>query len=212
MLKKLIGAALLILTIGGPAAAADDPFRDCVKNERMMVETAVRNAKTLALAAAVSIGDTDVYGRWFGKYTPDNAERVRATLKAVYSAIRTGAVTTVCEPEREGDCDPGIYAYIQPNAPYLVHICPPFFELPNMAGLRPGQGASNNGTREGTVIHELSHFRIVGATDDNCYSRDYCAEMALRDAYAVVRNADSYQYYTEDITHFKPVPAVSADQ
>lgn len=211
MLKKLIGPVLLLSAIGG-FAAADGAARDCVKNERAMVETAVRDAKTLALAAAVSINDTDVYGKWFGKYTPDNAERVRATLKAVYSAIRTGAVTTVCEPEREGDCAPSIYAYIEPNTPYLVHICPSFFGLPNMAGLHPGQGASNNGTREGTVIHELSHFRIVGATDDNCYSRDYCAEMALRDAYAVVRNADSYQYYTEDITHFKPVPAVSADQ
>ncbi len=211
-MKNLIGLGLFMLAFAGPAAAANNPYQDCVKNERAMVETALRNAKTLALAAAVSIGDTDVYGRWFGKYTPDNAERVRATLKAVYSAIRTGAVATICEPVREGDCDPGTYAYVQPNAPYLVHICPPFFELPNMSGLRPGEGASDNGTREGTIIHELSHFRIVGDTDDNCYSREYCTEMAGRDAYAVVRNADSYQYYTEDITHYKPVPEVAADQ
>ncbi len=208
----LAGLGLSLVALSGPVRAADDPYRDCVKNERAMVETAVRNAKNIALAAAVSIDDSDVYGRWFGKYTSDNAERVRATLKAVYTAIRSGAVTTICEPVREGDCDPGTYAYVEPNAPYLLHICPPFFELPSMKGLRPGEATSDNGTREGTVIHEISHFNIVGRTQDNCYSRHYCANLADRDAHAVVRNADSYQYYTEDITLFKPVPDIAADR
>ena len=81
-----------------------------------------------------------------------------------------------------------------------------------MSGLRPGAETSNNGTREGTIIHEISHFNIVGRTEDNCYSREYCAEMATGNAYAVVRNADSYQYYTEDITHYKPAPETAADQ
>jgi peptidyl-Lys metalloendopeptidase len=68
-------------------------------------------------------------------------------------------------------------------------------------------------------VHEISHFLRVARTDDHCYSRPVCQQMAREDAARAIDNADSYQYFTEDVTYFarqpltnKPPPAPRADR
>jgi peptidyl-Lys metalloendopeptidase len=69
-----------------------------------------------------------------------------------------------------------------------------------MADARAGRVAIEDGTREGTIIHELSHFPFTAGTGDECYGRTTCANMAGRDARRAIATADSYQYYAEDVT------------
>ena len=154
------------------------------------------------MTAAAAVDDTIEYERWFGKFSPSAAERVRRNLKSIAVAIRTGAVTAQCDPVGFDACEQSTYAFVYPNEPYLIHLCPNFFRQPVMSQLRPGTHRSDNGTRAGTIIHEISHFTIVARTEDECYSRSECGSMAERDASRAVQNADSYQYYVEDITHF----------
>lgn len=197
--RGLLATALLV-----PGVAVADTYAHCTKTEAATIARAVSDAKRIALTAAAAVGDTPEFETWFGKHDAEIAETVRRNLKAVVSAIRTGAVSTTCENVSRHGCEQGIYAYVYDDEPYLVHICPPFFELPNMARLQPGQRNSNFGTRAGTIVHEISHFAVVADTDDNCYARDVCAEMAQDDPWRAVRNADSYQYYVEDVTYFRP--------
>ena len=51
-------------------------------------------------------------------------------------------------------------------------------------------------------MHEVSHFLRVADTSDHCYSRRECREMAQDDAIRAIDNADSYQYFTEDVTYY----------
>ena len=206
---------VLILLIGASQpAAANERFSGCSIEQVKVIEEALGTAKDLTLKAAVAVGDTSDYQRWFGTYSQSNAERVRASLKSVVTALRTGAVTAQCDAVAEDGCNAGEYAWVFANQPYRMHLCPPFFTLPPLTELRPGDRRSNNGTREGTIVHELSHFLHVANTEDHCYSRNECTRMARNDARRAINNADSYQYFTEDVTYFarqplgnKPPPA-----
>jgi len=187
-----------------PGLAAADTYQRCTKAEAETIARAVSNAKRLSTTAAAAVGDTPLFETWFGKYSDSNAEIVRRNLKNVVKAIRSGRVTTICAEISPSACDVDMYAFVYDDEPYRVHICPEFFSLPNMARLRPGQLASNFGTRAGTIIHEISHFNSVANTDDNCYARDVCSQMAQDDPGAALQNADSYQYFAEDVTYFRP--------
>ncbi len=209
--------SLIIIVAGfgflAPPAVAQS-HTGCSAAEVEVVDGAMRAAKDLTLKAAVAVGDTSQYARWFGTYSAQNAEKVRASLKSVVTALRSGAVTAQCEQLDVDGCSGGEYAFVYANDPYLMHLCPAFFNLPHLAALQPGARRSENGTREGTIVHELSHFLVVAGTEDHCYSRSVCADMASGDARRAIDNADSYQYFTEDVTYYarkpqanKPPPA-----
>lgn len=205
---------LTALTCMALPAAADGRFAGCNAEQSKIIDDALGTAKNLTLKAAVAVGDTSDYQRWFGDYSHTNAERVRASLKSVVTALRGGAVTAQCDPAGEDGCNQGEYAWVYADEPYLMHLCPAFFTLPPLTALRPGARRSDNGTREGTLVHEISHFLHVAGTDDHCYSRTECARMARDDARRAIDNADSYQYFTEDVTYYarqpladKPPPA-----
>jgi len=198
----MMRAAPLVLLMMYATPAAANNFAGCSKNERGEAVAAIRNAKALSLSASVNIKDDEVFERWFGKYSSRSSERVRANFKSIFTAIRTGRVTASCDPVSDDGCEDGTYAWVYDDEPYHVHLCPPFFELPTMAGLNPFTSAGENGTREGTIIHEVSHFRVVSGTDDNCYSREECTEMAAGDVDAALENADSYQYFAEDVSFY----------
>lgn len=213
-------ALLIVLVfVGNLQPAVAESYQGCDPQQAADIGDALRSAKDLTLKAAVAIGDTQDYQRWFGTYSAQNAEKVRANLKAIVSAMRGGGVTAQCERIADGGCQPGEYAWVYPNEPYLMHICPPFFTLPVLEALRPGTRRSDNGTREGTMVHEISHFMRVANTEDYCYSRPECAQMARTDARRAIGNADSYQYFTEDVTYYarlpladKPPPAPRSDR
>jgi len=193
--------ALCVVMVPGVVAA--DTFQRCTKAEAETISRSVADAKRLAVHAAASVGDTPAFETWFGKYSDSKAEVVRRNFKKTVQAIRSGEITTICADLRPSECDPDMFAYVYDDDHYNVYICPEFFSLPNMARLRPGQLNSNFGTRAGTIIHEVTHFNVVANTEDNCYSRDVCSAMAQRDGPAALENADSYQFYAEDISYFR---------
>lgn len=203
--------------IGTPAAAEN--YAGCTTTQVEVITEALGTAKDLTLKAAVNIADTSDYQRWFGAYSDANAEKVRANLKAVVTAIRNGGVTAQCDQIADAGCRGGEYAWVFPDQPYRMYLCPAFFTLPPLTALQPGTRRSENGTREGTIVHEVSHFVHVADTEDHCYSRRDCARMARDDARRAIENADSYQYFTEDVTYFarqpvanKPPPAPRSDR
>ncbi|MEJ6398862.1 M35 family metallo-endopeptidase [Yoonia sp. 208BN28-4] len=198
---RLLGLIIALgLCVGTQAAA--QTFASCTKAEQAIVGDALTGSKAIALRAAANVGNNDIYERWFGKFSLRNGELVRRNLKAVVTAIRTGQITAQCDNVGFDGCERDTYAWVYPDEPYLVHLCPNFFTLPTMTQLSPGDPKSENGTREGTMIHEISHFFRVAGTDDVCYSRQVCSDMAARDASDALINADSYQYFAEDVSHF----------
>lgn len=198
---RSLAFALVVLLAGGAASAQTPRHANCTKPEVAAIESAFSAAKRLAVTAAANVGPHPTYERWFGKYNRQSGERVRAALKSVVTAIRSGAVTTSCDNIGRDGCEPGTFAWVYPDEPYLVHICPNFFTMPTVAELIPGTPKSDDGTRGGTFIHEITHFLVVADTDDICYTRTECERMALRRPLDALNNADSYQYFAEDVTY-----------
>ena len=85
--------------LASPAAAQG--HEGCSAGQGKIVDDALNTAKALTLKAAGTVGDTSDYQRWFGTYSQLNAERVRASLKSVVTALRSGAVTVICEDGTE---------------------------------------------------------------------------------------------------------------
>lgn len=199
-MRGLIYAAIVV--VGGAQPALAQSFEQCTKAEKGVIIAALERAERLTLTAATAVGPTPVYQRWFGKYAPERGDIVRRNLKATVSAMRTGKVRSVCANTGEGLCDGDTYAFVDPDEPYVVSLCDNFFEMDTMKDLTDDTVAEGNGTRSGTFVHEITHFTVVAGTDDICYSREDCSEMAAESPFNAIMNADSYQYFVEDVTYF----------
>ena len=204
-----IFACVFSLFLLSTSAAWAQNFYQCEKTEIAALGDALKGAHNIGLRAAVSIGDTENYRRWFGPYSKANAEIARTTLKSIYSTILTGQIRVICLNASDEGCEDDTYAFVYPDEAFVVNICPQYFELPTMISNAPDSAAMENGTREGTILHEVSHFIRVAGTDDFWYSRETCEIEAQTDPRSAVRNADTYQYFAEDTT-FYPIP--SSDQ
>ncbi|WP_185020855.1 M35 family metallo-endopeptidase [Histidinibacterium lentulum] len=201
-LSALVG---LGLAFAATSAAADERhvFERCEKAEIEVVLGAMGSASKISLQAAVSIGDTPEFRRWFGPYSKENAGIVRAAFKSIHAALRDQSLKIVCANVGEEDCDAQMYANVWSHDAYVINLCPAFFGMPELHVHPSTSVRMENGTREGTIIHELSHFDIVAGTEDICYSRPACAQLAEFDRVVLVRNADSYQYFAEDVAYLR---------
>ena len=129
---------------------------------------------------------------------------MRARFKAVHGALSADHAEAVCVNSGEGGCKAGTYAYVFRDEPYRIYLCAPFHGLPAMFDMAESAPQMENGTREGTIIHEMSHFVVVAGTEDACYARSVCRDMAARDPFSAILNADSLQYFAEDVAYLPP--------
>ena len=140
--------------------------------------------------ALTFVADGPHYERWFGAFDSGRADIVRdnlGTLKA-YALISQPEYT--CVAAGQGACSPGTLAYVAVGASFEMSLCDACFDL-NSVG---------TDSTWGTLLHEMSHFALGPATDDECYGSvgiGTCIDLALNDPDAAVRNADSYQYFVE---------------
>jgi peptidyl-Lys metalloendopeptidase len=181
--------------LGRPAFAAT--FEHCSRPDAKAAGVAILGAIDLAVRAAAAVGNTPEYSLWFGSFSIRNGEEVRANLKAIRKELGSGELKAVCLGPREIDCKEGTFAYVLHDRPRGVHLCPSSFRMPTMADARSGQADIEDGTREGTFIHEMSHFPFTAGTGDQCYGRATCSDLAQHDAPRAIVTADSYQYYAE---------------
>lgn len=88
------------------------------------------------------------------------------------------------------ECDSDTYAYTYPCTSSMW-ICSQFWSAP-MVG-----STYEYGTRAGTIVHEMTHS--WSNTDDFVYGRTRCKQLASSNSGRAVRNADSLEYFCEDI-------------
>lgn len=204
--RTWVCVAVLAVGMAQAAEAQSPSFEACEKSEIAVIRGAIEGALDLSLQAAVSVGDTPEYRRWFGEYSRQAADAVRRDLKTVHKALAELNLHNVCVNTGLDGCKGDTYAYIYRHQPFTIHYCRPFFGLPSALGISPSSTDIEYGTVEGTIIHELSHFDETAGTEDFCYSRTDCARMALRDPNSARRNADSMQYFSEDVLFYASRP------
>lgn len=194
---RTVAMVTALMLWAGPSMALQ--FQDCTKREEEVAMSALSGARDMIKRASARVGDTEEYTRWFGPFRALQAEHLRTNLKSIDRALTSPQLMVMCPDQGVGGCDMGTFAYVYPDRPFRVHLCAAFFNMPSSSALVPSLMAYDSGTREGTIIHEVSHFERTASTDDICYNRSECRRMTLRDPESALMNADNYQYFAEDV-------------
>ena len=108
--------------------------------------------------------------------------RVTSNFTAIKDAFENKPVKIDC------DCDEPYFAYVYPARPYTVWVCRAFWAA----------AVTGTDSRGGTLLHELSHFDVVAATDDHVYGQAGAAELARSAPERAINNADSHEYFGEN--------------
>jgi len=160
----------------------------------------------MAQTAASSVSDVEIFEKYFGTYSTQNAAKLQDLYSSIASHLLIGTVSYECmSPSTE--CDPGDFAYVFRNEPYTLYICSDFFTLPAHTDVPspPLKIDDMWGGQEGTFIHEMSHFENVSGTVDEhkgrkIYGRSQCEALAATEPGSTIDIADCVQYFAEDVT------------
>lgn len=168
------------------ASSATNP--GCSTAEEAELATALAAANAYA-TSAVSYFTADLrgarYRTWFGAYTLARWQTVRSHFQALATATGGSSVRFTCH---DPGCTAGTFAFVYPNAPYMVYVCGGFWAA----------AVTGTDSRAGTLIHEISHFTVVAATDDHAYGQSAAQNLANSNAALAVTNADSHEYFAEN--------------
>ena len=124
------------------------------------------------------------YTSWFGAYTSTRYATAKQHFANIDAAIDQsgGQVTINC------GCNQSYYAYVYPTRPYEIFVCKAFWSAP----------LTGTDSKGGTLIHEMSHFNVVAATDDHVYGQTGARNLAASDPDAALDNADNHEYFAEN--------------
>jgi peptidyl-Lys metalloendopeptidase len=121
---------------------------------------------------------------WFGSVTPGMVSNVRGVLtRAVVFA--DGASFTCLNASQ------GVYAYVYSNSPFGITLGDLFFPAPD----------SGFDSKPGILVHEMTHFTLVGGTGDagGRYGVAAARDRAKTDPALAIRTADNFEYFVESI-------------
>lgn len=189
-----LGKALLLRQLQAEAEEAAASSMDkyvtptyvsCSTSRKNSIASALSQAQTYADNAYnyLTAGTAGTrYTRWFGTYNSSRYSTVRSHFTSIRNAVRNTRITFNCS------CTDNYYAYVYPNSPYTVYLCNVFWSAPT----------GGTDSKAGTIIHELSHFNVLGGTDDRAYGQSACRSLATSSPSGAVDNADSHEYFAEN--------------
>ena len=135
------------------------------------------------------------YTEWFGAMDATRYATVSGHFTKILNAINTATMTFDCT------CVEDYYAYVYPSEPYKIYLCNGFWSAPN----------TGTDSRAGTLIHELSHFTVLGGTDDYAYGQIAARSLARNTPSQAVMNADNHEYFAENTPAVANGPVLTLD-
>lgn len=166
-------------------------FNQCSSSQISTLNLSLAGAEALALNAMNALATSPEplrpaavrYTTWFGAYLGARYAAVTGHFQNVYLALSRETVTFDCTCNEQGTL-----AYVYPNQPYVVYVCPVFWSAP----------ATGTDSQPGVLIHEMSHFDVVAGTDDHAYGQSGSMALAVSNPSQAIQNADSLEYFAED--------------
>lgn len=181
------------LSFDAIGAKLQPTFSSCDANQQSQIDTALTAAEVMATEAAEALNTTTVgqraaaerYTTWFGSYLSSRYTTVSTHFNAIQDATANKALKFSCGSPR---CSSNTFAFVYSDSPYEIFLCPAFW------------AAELTGTdsRAGTIIHELSHFTILGGTDDHQYGQSSAKQLGATDPNKAINNADSHEFFAEN--------------
>ena len=169
-----------------PPPPGGNSLNACTVDQQSALVSARNQAKNYASESENYLfahnSGTPRYLEWFGAFTTTRHNTVKTHFTAISDAWDNAGVTFDCK------CKQPYYAYVYPNQPYNIYLCKVFWTAP-LAG---------TDSKAGTLIHEMSHFNVVAATDDVVYGQAGARDLADSDPDLAITNADSHEYFAEN--------------
>ncbi len=158
----------------------------CTTTEQSSISSALTSARTYANNAStylngISSGTTR-YTTWFGAFSSTNLTTARNHFTSIKNALANAAIVVDCS------CNDSYYAYVYPASPYKIYVCNAFWSAPS----------TGTDSKAGTLVHEMSHFNVVAATDDWAYGQSAAKSLASSNPTRALDNADSHEYFAEN--------------
>lgn len=168
-------------------AAASTSYSGCSASQVAALPAAVAAASNYATAALNYLNGpasaTPRYTTWFGAYTAAGWNTAKANFSAVKAAFDNQPLVLDCKCRKKN-----VYAYVYANQPYKIYLCGAFWAAP----------VTGTDSRAGTLIHEMTHFDVVAATNDWAYGQTAAKALAISDPAQALDNADSHEYFAEN--------------
>jgi peptidyl-Lys metalloendopeptidase len=168
------------------ASGAGLSYSNCSNAQQEQLVTAMDAGRAMAADSYAYLNAGKEYGAryttWFGALDAARGARVSTNFTAIKDAFETKPVKIDC------DCNEPYFAYVYPARPYTVWVCKAFWAAK----------VTGTDSRGGTLLHELSHFDVVAATDDHVYGQAGAAELARTAPERAINNADSHEYFGEN--------------
>lgn len=123
------------------------------------------------------------FTEWFGNYAESRYSSVSKSFGKIYNVLKSNSITAYCPT----NCS-NYYAYVYPASPDKIFFCGAFWKAPE----------SGTRCKAGVVIHEVSHFKAVAATDDIAYGKDGAKNLAHNNPEMATHNADNYAFFAEN--------------
>ena len=175
-----------------PAGMAPEPggaglsYANCSNAQQEQLVTAMEAGRAMTADSHAYLTSGKQYGEryttWFGALDAARGAKVTSNFTAIKDAFENKPVKIDC------DCDEPYFAYVYPARPYTVWVCRAFWAA----------AVTGTDSRGGTLLHELSHFDVVAATDDHVYGQAGAAELAREAPERAINNADSHEYFGEN--------------
>jgi peptidyl-Lys metalloendopeptidase len=173
---------------GRVQTAVAKPSRDtCSSTQHAAIDAALPIAGQYSadardyLAAAASA--TQRYTTWFGAFSSAGWDTAHTHFDAIANAFATQHITVDCSCKQKN-----VYAYVNPNQPYVITVCGAFWTAPT----------SGTDSKAGTFVHEMSHFITTANTNDWAYGKTACMSLAQTNPTEALDNADSHEYFAEN--------------
>ena len=159
----------------------------CSSSQQSSIGSAMNEAKSYATNSvqylAPLMSGRPRYTTWFGTFSSGNLNTLKTHYHNIDTTFRTKSMSFDC-----GCSEAGVFAYVYPNQPYKIYLCPAFWSA-------PVKGTDSKG---GTIVHETSHFTIVAGTNDYAYGQTACKSLAKSNPNRAIMNADNHEYFTEN--------------
>jgi hypothetical protein len=157
---------------------------NCTESEKSDLRTAREHALNYADDSydylMIGIAGTR-YTTWFGANDNSRYSTVRSNFRKIRDAVDNKTFKFYC------NCNRNVYAFVRPRQEYKIHLCDLFWSAP-MTG---------TDSKAGTLIHEVSHFKVVADTDDIAYGQTNAMNLANTNPGNAIKNADNHEYFAE---------------
>lgn len=166
--------------------AASLSYSGCSASRQSLISSAFSGAKSYASGALsyLNAGTKGArYTTWFGVYDSTRYSTVKSHYNNILNAYNSQPFVIDCSCT-----DSGTYAYVYPNQPYKIYVCGAFWSAP----------ATGTDSKAGTLVHETSHFTVLGGTADNAYGQTAAKSLAKSSPAKAIMNADSHEYFAEN--------------